>query len=49
MNSTVDMGCMFIVPDVTVPASLQIINIGDTGLWETDSQFVYFHTWSCML
>ena len=32
------MGDMFIVPDVTVCASLQIININirDTGLWETD-------------
>ena len=32
------MGDMFIVPDVTVCASLQIININirDTGPWETD-------------
>ena len=33
MNLVADMGVMFIVPDVTVRASLQIINIGP---WETD-------------
>ena len=32
MNSTADMSGMFIVLDVTIRASLQIINIGDTGL-----------------
>ena len=31
MNSAADMGGMFIVPDVTVHVSLQIIIIGDTG------------------
>ena len=36
MNWAVEMGGMFIVPDVTVRASLQIINIRDTGPWETD-------------
>ena len=36
MNSAADMGGMFIVPGVTICASLQIINIGDTGPWETD-------------
>ena len=38
MNSAAKMGGMFIVPDVTVSASLQIININirDTEPWETD-------------
>ena len=38
MNSAAEMGGMFIVPDVTVCASLQIININtrDTEPWETD-------------
>ena len=38
MNLAAEMGGMFIVPDVTVRAYLQIININirDTGPWETD-------------
>ena len=32
MNLAADMGDMFIVPDVTLRASLPIIDIGDTGL-----------------
>ena len=36
MNLATDMGGIFIIPDVTARASLQIINIGDTGPWETD-------------
>ena len=36
MSLTADFGGMFIVPDVTARASVQIINMGDVGLWETD-------------
>ena len=38
MSSAAEMGGMFIVPGVTVCASLQIININirDTEPWETD-------------
>ena len=38
MNLVAEMGGMFTVPDVTVRAYLQIININirDTGPWETD-------------
>ena len=38
MNLAAEMGGMFIIPDVTVRAYLQIININirDTGHWETD-------------
>ena len=36
MNSTADLGVMFIVPDVNVRASVQIINMGDKGLCETN-------------
>ena len=36
MNSTADLDGMFIVPDVNVRASVQIINMGDKGIWETN-------------
>ena len=38
MNLAAEMSGMFIAPDVTVRAYLQIIhiNIRDTGPWETD-------------
>ena len=34
MNSTADMGGMFMVPDVTVRASLQIIQTGYRSLFK---------------
>ena len=36
MNSTADLSGIFIIPDVTARASVQIINMGDIGPWETD-------------
>ena len=35
MNSAADFGGMFIIPDVNVRVSVQIINMGDKGPWET--------------
>ena len=36
MNPAADLGGMFIVPDVNVCASVQIINMGHKGPWETN-------------
>ena len=36
MNSAADFGRMFIIPDVNVRVSVQIINMGDKGPWETN-------------
>ena len=36
MSSAADLGGIFIVPDVTASASIQIINMGDVGPWERD-------------
>ena len=36
MNSAADLGGTFIVPDLTVRASVRIINMGDIEPWETD-------------
>ena len=36
MDLAADLGGIFIIPDVTVRASVQIINMGDTEPWETD-------------
>ena len=56
MNSAADLGGIFIVLDVTALASAQIINMRQTGHWETDwivisseegtgpGRFVYFQS-----
>ena len=36
MNSASELGSTFIVPNVTALAFAQIMNMGDTGPWETD-------------
>ena len=36
MNSTTDLGGVFIIPGVNVRVSVQMINMGDTGPWETN-------------
>ena len=36
MNSAADLGGIFIIPDVTALSSVQIMNMGDVGPWETD-------------
>ena len=36
MNSAADLGGILIVPDTTAPVSVQIMDMGDRGPWETD-------------